>query len=138
MKVRFSSPGLEWDEDVVEFAILPSGRIVVMGEQDSYWFESNGRNDILGSQIVGWYTTAAVLLKEEVRMELSERLQNMSLSWVAPYEKEGFDLFAEVAKLEDKLDALREWRKQAIKTFEDIDSEACIDYLDALLAKEKR
>jgi len=27
---------------VVEYAFLPSGRIVVMTEQDSFWFESDG------------------------------------------------------------------------------------------------
>ena len=35
-------------------------------------------------------------------MELSERMRNMALSWVTPYEQNGFDLIDEVAQLEAK------------------------------------
>jgi len=37
-------------------------------------------------------------------MKLSERMRNMSLSWVAPYEQKDFDLIDEVAKLEADLE----------------------------------
>ena len=48
------------------------------------------------------------------------------------------DLLDDNTQLEDENEALKEWRKQAITAFKDIDHEACIDYLDALLkAKEQ-
>ena len=46
------------------------------------------------------------------------------------------DWAEQAAQLEEENEALKEWRKQAITAFEDIDHEACIDYLDALLTKE--
>jgi len=40
-------------ERVIGGAILPSGRVVVMTEQDSYWFESDGTSP-KGSYLVPW------------------------------------------------------------------------------------
>lgn len=40
-------------EQVVEFAYLPSGRVVVMTEQESFWFESDGTSP-MGSYLVPW------------------------------------------------------------------------------------
>ena len=39
-------------ETVVEWARLPSERIVAMTKEESYWFEADGTNLILGSRLV--------------------------------------------------------------------------------------
>jgi len=56
-------------------------------------------------------------------MKLSERMRNMSLSWTAPYEKEGLDLFTEVAQLEAKLMAVE--CGECGKTLLECDFEEC-------------
>lgn len=48
MKTPIEIDFSEWkipNEKVKEFAYLPSGRIVVMGNDDSYWFEKDGTNN---------------------------------------------------------------------------------------------
>jgi len=45
LEIDFSGYALNIPNDpVVEYAYLPSGRIVVMGQQDSYWFEADGHS----------------------------------------------------------------------------------------------
>ena len=39
-------------------------------------------------------------------MKLSDRMRNMALSWVAPYEHKGFDLIIEVTRLEARIEQL--------------------------------
>jgi hypothetical protein len=46
------APGLP-REKVVEWAILPSGRIVAMTNQESFWFEADGTSP-KGSYLVNW------------------------------------------------------------------------------------
>jgi len=50
MEIDFSSMGLP-REQVVEWTYLPSGRIVAMTNQDSFWFEADGKSD-KGSYLV--------------------------------------------------------------------------------------
>ena len=47
--ISFDNYGLP-PKKVVEYAILPSGRIVVMTDEESFWFESDG-SSILGSYL---------------------------------------------------------------------------------------
>ena len=51
-EIDFSYCGLP-RERVVEWAILPSGRIVAMTNQESFWFESDGHSP-KGSYLVHW------------------------------------------------------------------------------------
>jgi len=39
------------NEKIIEYAYLPSGRIVVMTEQESYWFEKDGTSP-LGTSLI--------------------------------------------------------------------------------------
>ena len=65
-------------------------------------------------------------LSERIRTDRDDENDTARADDLAYYEQEA-------AQLEEENEALKEWRKQAITAFKDIDHEACIDYLDALL-----
>ena len=44
LQVVFNYYPESWIQDVVEYAFLPSGKIVVMTECESYWFDGDGKN----------------------------------------------------------------------------------------------
>ena len=45
-KIKFFDPTFKNNDEIRcgEWAYLPSGKIVVMAEGDSYWFDENGKN----------------------------------------------------------------------------------------------
>ena len=49
-------------------------------------------------------------------IKLSERMRNMALSWVTPYEQDGFDLIDEVAQLEEEIEELRAQIDQMVQS----------------------
>lgn len=68
IEIVFDLPGLKQGVDrtrkerVVEWARLPSGRIVAMTKEESYWFEADGTNPILGSRLTNLAAAQAVKL----------------------------------------------------------------------------